>query len=527
MARLALLGVLLLAAGLVWAAYGPHAIDDAYITFRYSRNLAEGRGLVYNPGERVQGSSTPLWSVSLGLLGAAGISIPAAGVGLGFLCGLGTLLLLIGAGRQLGEELAGWAAAFALTFQFFWVVLWVSGMETMLFSGLTLALLLKAARENWRGAGALAGLVCLVRYDGAIAAVAVFLVMLWRAGWRRTLVECLWAIGVYLPWMIFAAWYFGSPIPQTILAKKVINVISWREAFRQCAVYWQYSPEMWVWAPLAAWGAIRAVRNGRAWAVFPLWIAMDLCAYIAQRRPVTHYPWYWVPLFPAVFLLGGRGLRDVLGCVGLIPAAGETAVSPNALRAWRAGAIAAIPILFGAGALMIKVPDYGASTLHRERKYQRAAEALAPRLRPGQTIYMGEVGTMGWFLPDARILDSAGLLSPEIYRIRKWDREALARRGRRPEQDPDGSADVTRKVIEELRPDFITAGRSFLFMKEIKDEPDFREQYEEIEGEALGPLDQWAFRRIAASGQAAGPKAAGPEKAPNHSRSLSPPTQFP
>jgi hypothetical protein len=28
---------------------GPRLVDDAYITFRYSRNLIEGQGLVYNP----------------------------------------------------------------------------------------------------------------------------------------------------------------------------------------------------------------------------------------------------------------------------------------------------------------------------------------------------------------------------------------------------------------------------------------------------------------------------------------------
>ena len=33
--------------------------DDAYITFRYGQNLAMGRGLVFNPGERVMGSTSP------------------------------------------------------------------------------------------------------------------------------------------------------------------------------------------------------------------------------------------------------------------------------------------------------------------------------------------------------------------------------------------------------------------------------------------------------------------------------------
>src|SRR2546421_6511798 len=45
---------------------GPQVIDDAYITFRYARNLADGLGLVYNPGEWVLGTTAPLWAILLG-----------------------------------------------------------------------------------------------------------------------------------------------------------------------------------------------------------------------------------------------------------------------------------------------------------------------------------------------------------------------------------------------------------------------------------------------------------------------------
>src|SRR5262245_7083765 len=33
----------------------PRTVDDAFITFRYAENLAEGAGPVFNPGERVEG----------------------------------------------------------------------------------------------------------------------------------------------------------------------------------------------------------------------------------------------------------------------------------------------------------------------------------------------------------------------------------------------------------------------------------------------------------------------------------------
>ncbi|MBZ0305706.1 MAG: hypothetical protein K8I82_06525, partial [Anaerolineae bacterium] len=40
----------------------PPTVDDAFITFRYSRNLVEGNGFVYNPGDKVLGTTTPLYT---------------------------------------------------------------------------------------------------------------------------------------------------------------------------------------------------------------------------------------------------------------------------------------------------------------------------------------------------------------------------------------------------------------------------------------------------------------------------------
>ena len=48
-------------AALAWWRWSrePYLLDDAFISFRYARNLVEGHGLVYNPGERVEGYTNP------------------------------------------------------------------------------------------------------------------------------------------------------------------------------------------------------------------------------------------------------------------------------------------------------------------------------------------------------------------------------------------------------------------------------------------------------------------------------------
>ena len=42
--------------------------DDAMISMRYSYNLANGYGLVWNPNERVEGITNPLWTGIMALV---------------------------------------------------------------------------------------------------------------------------------------------------------------------------------------------------------------------------------------------------------------------------------------------------------------------------------------------------------------------------------------------------------------------------------------------------------------------------
>ncbi len=51
---------IVLAVSLSFALYTNHAWEDFYITYRSSKNLATGNGLVFTPGERVHAFTSPL-----------------------------------------------------------------------------------------------------------------------------------------------------------------------------------------------------------------------------------------------------------------------------------------------------------------------------------------------------------------------------------------------------------------------------------------------------------------------------------
>ena len=66
-----LIGAAAVIVGLAAAAWVSWTCDDAFISYRYARNLVEGSGLVYNPGERVEGYTNLLWTLWI----AAGLAL--------------------------------------------------------------------------------------------------------------------------------------------------------------------------------------------------------------------------------------------------------------------------------------------------------------------------------------------------------------------------------------------------------------------------------------------------------------------
>lgn len=114
--------------------------DDAYISFRYARNFAHGNGLVYNPGEKVEGYTNFLWNVLLSPFIAFGAEAKTTAIVWGLIFGLATLHLVYRTARLLGTgrysvflPLACLLLAADGSFAF-WAI---GGLETQLFGFLT------------------------------------------------------------------------------------------------------------------------------------------------------------------------------------------------------------------------------------------------------------------------------------------------------------------------------------------------------------------------------------------------------
>src|SRR5262249_23743467 len=156
---------------------------DAYISFQYARNLATGAGFVFNPGERVLGTTSPLETLLLAsVYRLFGDVLAPAAIWIGALALAFQAAVLYGlcgdSARGLGVALAlsTWLGAFGAHG---WLAL-----ETNLLTALVLATLWSVQRGWDVLGGVLLGLAFLCRYDAALLIPIVVAERWWD---RRTL----------------------------------------------------------------------------------------------------------------------------------------------------------------------------------------------------------------------------------------------------------------------------------------------------------------------------------------------------
>ena len=211
---------------LAWLAWTNFTFEDAFITFRFARELFLGNGFVYNPGERIYGTTTPLLTLLLaGWLFITGPDHIIAGARIFDLLATATgYLFLWLALRRAGFSLLQRSLALGLLIissKFWWMD--SGGMETPL-----VILFMAASWYSWAIrkpilTGLFCGLLLWVRVD-LFLWPAILLLFDLRSNFKLAVGTALISGLVYLPWLIFAWLYFGSPIPFTITAKWVAYV---------------------------------------------------------------------------------------------------------------------------------------------------------------------------------------------------------------------------------------------------------------------------------------------------------------
>lgn len=208
--------------------------DDAYITLRYARNLIDGAGVVWNPGEYVQGYTNFLHLMLVSGLGRLGIDLIVASrvVGMAALLSLvGVLMVWSWRDHAATRPRLGHVPTLLVMTSAPMLVWSVGGLEGTLFSMMvasgSLLFLLgldgKLGAPAFVASGGCLAMSFLTRPDGILfLALSVGWLLVARRGrqGRRDLVGFLGGAAlVALPYVVWQSIYYGDIVPNTFYAK--------------------------------------------------------------------------------------------------------------------------------------------------------------------------------------------------------------------------------------------------------------------------------------------------------------------
>jgi len=391
--------------------------DDAFITFRYAERLAAGDGFTFNDGERVLGTTTPLYGLSLAPFAAAfgPGALPTAARIYGLTLFLATLALVWQITVTLSRR--GWLASCVVLLcgTSFWTSHIITyGMEIPLFLFVLALGVYLFIRERPFAAALAFGLLPMIRPEGVFVVGYVGLYLLTA----RYLYP---ALALVLPGTLYAALataYYGTPIPQSITAKTgnlydIALTYTYGLVRDEFARYLAWplgtnpslSPAVamglaLIVAAIALFGGYRLARHHRILGVLPVLPVACSTLYIASRTSI--FPWYWGTFELPLLICWTAGLSALVSRVVRQRAAVAVAITllvafGNNLQqpAWRTLERSAYPY-----------------TSSRHRDYYTIASQLSNDLPPGATVAMPEIGVLGYFLPRQTVLDAAGLVTP-------------------------------------------------------------------------------------------------------------------
>lgn len=392
-------------------------LEDAFITFRYAENLASGNGFVYNTGEHVLGTTTPLWTLFLAGVRSIGIpEITSCAKVIALVLEALSMLAVFALLRQ-----SGLFASFAGTALYCSspaiVPISISGMESpLLIACMCLALLGYQRRSALFGIGL--ALTLLTRIDGAIFVLTMLCAALLQER-RWALKQGALALALCLPWFLFSLAYFGSLLPESVLAKHAVYQSDVRNSLRPFLV--QFTPFLEVRAAalvakgvfflLLLAGLIRSVRSERH--LLPL--SAFFIAYVAVfgASGILVFSWYLVPAaFASMFLIA-------LGadwCLSFAASVSRRALLLRALALW------GLPI----GLCAVHL-----ATLHSRAEHSKQLQAVEEHLRKevglylcaqapaGSQVFLEPLGYMGYYAGSAlTIHDEVGLVTPAVIPYR-------------------------------------------------------------------------------------------------------------
>jgi hypothetical protein len=300
--------------------------EDAFIDFRYSQNLADGKGFVFNTGEKpVEGYSNFLWLVIIYMFQNAGSDPVAIARVLGILLGVATMYFSFLAMRGItGREGAlNLLPPAMIAFSPPLIYWYQGGLETALFSFLIVVLLHLHLKENEIPRGVpLSGFICLLlaltRPEGIIFFV-LFVILKLRpalADDNKLRTYIMWFFMCFIPLLLFVAFRyatFHALLPNTYYAKVNYSI---PDAIRIGGIYtlgFLSDSRAWFWL-IPFLGVLARLRGVNLWRNFlPLIMVLTYVLFVLYVGGDFHIHFrFFAPLLPLLFIMCALGIREII-----------------------------------------------------------------------------------------------------------------------------------------------------------------------------------------------------------------------
>ena len=213
-------------AGVVVAVLRRFVQDDAFISFRYAKNLSDGLGLVWNVGERVEGYTNFLWTLMMAPAFKIGVDIVVWSWALSIAC-FAAVLLMISTWRG-AAAFARFAAAGLVVANYSLSSYATGGLETQLVTASVVASAWLLAAERPTLAAVASAMAMMTRMDAVLLLIPFWLSSIFPGGWRaglrgirpRPLLSGVAVAAVpVLAWLLWRHSYYGAWVPNTFLVK--------------------------------------------------------------------------------------------------------------------------------------------------------------------------------------------------------------------------------------------------------------------------------------------------------------------
>ncbi len=399
---------------------GPYSVyDDSFISFRYSRNLARGEGLVFNPHDPTEGYTNFLWTFLLGGAMALNLDIIITSKILALLAGLATLWLVY---RLLVEETqqpwAGVLAALMLALTVSFARYAVSGFEMLLygfliFLGLYLYLRALRTRTIPIAAAVALALAAMTRPEGVLVYGVVSLHYVVMLGWvikpgRRWFIYLAgWLVSFGIIYGLYFIWrytYYDYLLPNTFYAKVG------QPSQTLMARGWSYlglilltNPQLGLCLLLGFfWPANRRVAQSLLAGLSLIYLGYIVA--VGGDSLLDFGPRFMVPLWPVIYSLGAGGVAGL---------------SARLAQRYRPILWASLGVLLTAIFIVLAGPErqaYLAVQQTRNLGWITLGQWLAGQAQPGDTLAIDAAGIIP-FYTDLYTIDMLGLNDRHIAHL--------------------------------------------------------------------------------------------------------------